>query len=50
MHSILQASCDNISSKLQVTVKLLVIIMTATWVAWGWSWWEHLNSGVPLPV
>jgi len=34
MHSILQTSCDNISSKLQVTVKLLQVIMTATRVAW----------------
>jgi len=30
MHSILQTSCDNISSKLQVTVKILQVIMTAT--------------------
>jgi len=33
MHSILQTSCDNISSKFQVTVKHLQVIMTATGVA-----------------
>jgi len=27
MHSILQTSCDNISSKLQVSVKLLQVII-----------------------
>jgi len=47
MHSILQTSCDNISSKLQVTVKILQVIMTATWVVRrGWCR-EGLNSSAP---
>jgi len=38
MHSILQTSCDNILLKLQVTVKLLQVLMTATLSCAGWGW------------
>jgi len=46
MHSILQISCDNTSSKLQVTVKLLQIIKTASRVARR-GCQERLNSSAP---